>query len=116
MDSWRRSVLLGIPSALSQGAVPGLSELSFFGGKSFLDFMVFLWFDVFPSLGAFLFCILIGWVWGTNNAAEELSQGNPSFYNKFLGLPFGKAKVWGFFIRYICPLAIVMIRLNAILD
>jgi len=36
------AILLGVPSALSQGAVPALSHLSFFGGQSFLELMIFV--------------------------------------------------------------------------
>jgi len=106
--------LLALPSALSQGAVPALSSLSFFGGKSFLELMIFLWFDVFPPLGALLFCILIGWVWGIDKAAEEVSLGHPKFTKSFFGLPVTAARVWGFFVRFVCPLAIILIWFGAL--
>lgn len=105
----------GLPSALSQGAVPGLSSLSFFGGKSFLEMMIFLWFDIFPPLGALLFSILIGWVWGADKAADEMSLGNPKFKQPFIG-SLSQASIWGFFIRYVCPAAILVIWANAVFD
>jgi NSS family neurotransmitter:Na+ symporter len=106
--------VFGLPSALSQGAVPALSSLVFFDGKSFLEFMIFLWFDVFPPLGALLFCIFIGWVWGVDNAVDELKQGSPKVTKRFPGLPFTRGQVWGFFIRFVCPIAILMIWYNAV--
>ncbi|MCH7674350.1 sodium-dependent transporter [candidate division KSB1 bacterium] len=106
--------ILGIPSALSSGAVPALTSIGIFAGKSFLEIMIFLWFDIFPPLGAMLFCIFIGWVWGIDKAVAELAQGSPGFKQNFLGLPISGAKLWGFFIRYVCPLAIAIIWYNAI--
>ncbi|MFQ5751181.1 MAG: sodium-dependent transporter [bacterium] len=106
--------ILGIPSALSSGAVPGLTSLPLFGGKSFLEIMIFLWFNIFPPLGAFLFCILIGWVWGIDNAIAELKQGCPWFTRRLFGMTISPAALWGFFIRYVLPLAIAVIWYNAI--
>ncbi len=106
--------VFGIPSALSHGAVPALSQMAWFGGKSFLEFMIFVWFDIVPPLGALLFCIFIGWVWGIGKAADELAQGSPGFRKSFLGLPIRADRLWGFFIRFVCPLAIVAIWINAV--
>lgn len=108
--------VLGLPSALSQGAVPALSNLPFFGHKSFLELMIFLWFDIFPPLGAFLFSIFISRVWGISNAVQELRLGYSGFSNKMPWLPFTQAQVWGFFIRYICPAAILLIWVQAIFN
>lgn len=107
------AIVFGLPSALSQGAVPALTQLSFFGGQSFLELMIFLWFDIFPPLGAVCFSILIGWVWGIDNASAELQQGVPGFDKPVLGL-VSKAKIWGVFVRYVCPLAIMLVWFNAV--
>lgn len=109
-------LVIGLPSALSQGAVPALSKLGFFGGKSFLEFMIFLWFDIFPPLGAVLFCLFFSNIWGIENAAKEIEQGNPAFAQKLPGLPFTQAQIWGVFIRYICPIAILVIWFQAIFN
>lgn len=106
--------VLGLPSALSSGAVPALTNIEFLGGKSFLEIMIFLWFDIFPPLGALLFCVFIGWVWGIDKAVEELAKGSPGFKRNLFGLPISQAKLWGFFIRFVCPLAIALIWFNAI--
>ena len=108
--------VLGVPSALSQGAVPFLSTIPFFGEKSFLEIMIFLWFDIFPPLGALLFSILIGWVWGIDKATQELALGCPNFQKKFLGLGLTRARLWGIFVRYVCPIAIALIWFNAVWD
>ncbi|MFQ5752003.1 MAG: sodium-dependent transporter [bacterium] len=106
--------LLGLPSALSQGAVPYLSQLPFFGGKSYLELMIFLWFDVFPPVGAVLFSLFVAWVWGIDKAATELKNGCPFFDKKLPGLPFRNDQIWGFFIRYVCPVVIALVLLTAI--
>lgn len=108
--------LLGLPSALSQGAIPSLSKIAIFGNKSFFEIMIFLWFDVFPPLGAILFSLFIGWVWGIGKAAEELQIGSHVLQRNFLGRPITNAQVWGFFIRYLCPLAIAFVWFNAIFN
>ncbi len=108
--------VMGVPSALSQGAVPGLSKLAFWSDRSFLEFMIFLWFDVFPPLGGLLFSIFIGWVWGIENAARELAQGSPGFRRALWGLPITGATLWSFCIRYVCPLAILAIWITHLLE
>lgn len=59
--------------------------------------------DIGLPLGGFLICIFLGYVWKTENALLEIEAGYPDVQNK----PFGK--VWPVFIRYICPLLIVIV-------
>lgn len=96
--------LLGIPSSVSQGAVPALGNL--IGGNSFLDLMDMIWGQVSLALGALLLSIFIGWVWGTDAAAEEIEQGSRGFGRM--------AKVWGFAIRYVCPIVIAVVLLYTV--
>ena len=100
------SLLLGIPSALSQGAVPWLSSLPFFDGRSFLDLMDFIWGNIALAVGAMFLSIFIGWVWGIDKAIEEIEQGCPSFRQ------YGTT--WGLFIRYVCPAVIFIVLLNIV--
>jgi len=74
--------------------------------------MIFLWFDIFPPLGAVCFSILIGWVWGIDRATAELQQGCTGFEKPVFGI--SKQKLWGIFVRYVCPLAITLVWLNAV--
>jgi NSS family neurotransmitter:Na+ symporter len=97
---------LGIPSVLSQGAVPFLGNISLLpedliGGTDFLAHMIFIFGVCALALGAFLASIFIGWVWGVDKATAEIMSGCPGF-KKW-------APVWRFFIRYICPLMILAI-------
>ncbi len=94
--------LLGLPSALSQGAVGWLSK-PIGGGREFLSLMDFLWGNLSLAFGAFLISIFVGWVWGANHAAKELSIGSEAF-NKW-------AFTWKFLIRFVCPVTIFVIFL-----
>ena len=83
-------LLLALPSALSQGAVPALGEEGL--GKSFLDLMSVAFGDVSLMLGALLISVFVGWRWGAKQALAEMD-----------GLPLGQ--VWTLCIRVVCPLA-----------
>jgi len=96
--------LLGIPSALSTGASPFLSNMKLFGQEGFLSIMDFVWGNIGLALGALSFCIYIAWIWGVNKAIAELSHGSPLFVKT--------AKVWSFFIRYVCPALIFIVLLK----
>ncbi|MDT8436545.1 MAG: sodium-dependent transporter [Gemmatimonadota bacterium] len=91
--------LLGIPSALANGAVPWLTKLPGVG----LDFLSFL-FVIFGQyslvIGALLVAVFAGWVWGVRPAAEEVRVNDGKF-------PLGR--LWAFLIRFVCPAAIVAI-------
>ncbi|RMG20669.1 MAG: hypothetical protein D6732_28505 [Methanobacteriota archaeon] len=101
--------LLSVPSALSQGAVPALGDVA---GMDFLSLMSFLWGDLSLALGALLLCLYVAWVWGIHKATEEIQLGSNFFQSRPLNLPFTYGQMWGFFIRYICPIFIFIILLN----
>jgi NSS family neurotransmitter:Na+ symporter len=96
--------LLGIPSALANGAVPALSSLPGVG----MDFLSFL-FTVFGQyalvVGALLISLFIAWVWGVRAADEEVRANDGKF-------PLGG--LWTFLIRYVAPLAIVLILVQLV--
>jgi len=101
--------LMAIPSALSQGAVAGLSDLSYllgdgglFGANDFLSLLDVLVGSVGLAIGAFFLSIFIAWVWGASEAAEELQQGGSL-------LTPGMIKVWVFMMKYVLPLIIAII-------
>jgi len=100
--------IIGIPSALSQGASNFFTDFSILPARlsspDFLGHMSFLWGDFSLALGAFLMSIYVGWVWGAKKAALEIESGSPFF---------AKSKpVWIFMIRYFIPIVIFMILLN----
>ena len=103
--------LLGIPSALSQGAVGALSHLSFLGGKSYLDIMDFIWGNLSLVLGAFLLSIFVGWVWGADKAIAEMNSGAGVLGRQIGCLPITYGQIWAFFIRFLVPPVILIIML-----
>jgi len=103
--------LIGLPSALSQGTVAGLSNMDWLfgadgllGQHDFLSIMDAIWGNLALALGALLISIFVGWVWGADRAAEELRQGSR--------VGPGLVRVWQSFIRYVCPVVIFIILLN----
>ena len=103
--------VIGLPSALAQGASPALSDLTpifgengFFGQRDFLSVMDFLWGNLSLAVGALLISIFVGWVWGAGPAAESMREGSRA--SATVG------RVWGFFIRYVCPIVIFIVLLN----
>lgn len=94
---------IGLPSVLSQGAVPWFS-VPIVEKMEFLTLMDFIWGNLSLAVGAFLLSIFVGWVWGAKHAAKELALGNESFHKW--------APIWGFLIRFICPITIFIILLN----
>jgi NSS family neurotransmitter:Na+ symporter len=96
--------LIGLPSALSQGAVPGLSSWTVLGNPSFLYVMDFFWGNVSLAVGACLLSIFVGWVWGAVPAAVELGEASSA--------PASLLLPWRFFIRWICPVVILLVLFN----
>jgi len=91
--------VIGIPSALANGAVGWLSNLPRIG-MDFLSFLFLLFGQYSLVLGALLISIFIGWVWGIRNAGDEVRANDGEF-------PLGG--LWSVLIRYVCPVAIVLI-------
>ncbi|MCB0490801.1 MAG: sodium-dependent transporter [Cyclobacteriaceae bacterium] len=109
------AIVFGIPSALSKGANDTLTNMSIqFSGMtitSFMDIMDFIWGSFFIVIVSLFVCLYVGWIIGPAKIIAELSEGTPSFSTaKFAGVT--PAQVWSFFIRFICPLVIIIVILN----
>jgi len=96
--------VVGLPSALSQGASDFLGEMTLMGNTSFLFIMDFLWGNISLAIGGLLLSIFIGWVWGIDEAGAELLRGN--------NMGPWAIRVWGFFLRWVCPIVIFVVMLN----
>jgi NSS family neurotransmitter:Na+ symporter len=96
--------VVGLPSALSQGAVDSLGEMTLLGNPSFLFIMDFLWGNLSLAVGGLLLCVFVGWVWGTQRAIAELAEGCD------ISRPF--AWLWSAFVRFVCPLVILVVLAN----
>lgn len=98
------SFLLGIPSALSMGGIKLLSNLPFIK-IDFLSLMDIIWGNLSLIIGSFLIAIFVGWKWGVKNAIDEIETSVKRFRLKNL---------WKILIKFISPLAILLILLNTI--
>ncbi|MFW6084861.1 MAG: sodium-dependent transporter [Gemmatimonadota bacterium] len=90
--------VIGVPSALGNGAVGWLSTGWPLGPGDFLSFVFELFGQYSLVLGALLISVFVAWVWGVQGAAEEVAAD---------GTGFTTEKIWGFLIRYVCPIAIL---------
>ncbi len=107
--------LLGIPSALSTGAVEGLSvmQVDFLGvvKTGVMDIFDYLFGSLFMMLVVLSTCLFTGWFMKTELLVDEIALGMPSFKTgRILGIaPY---KIWLFMIRFVCPIIIGIVILN----
>lgn len=73
--------VIGLPSMLSEGAVPFLTNFMHYEGanKTFLDVVADIFSELALLLGGFLLSVFIAYKWGTLNFSRELTKGNPGY-------------------------------------
>ncbi len=98
--------VLGIPSALANGAVSWLSDMPGIG-MDFLSFLFMLFGQYSLVIGALLISLFVGWVWGVKAAGVEVQENDGKF-------PLGRT--WAFLIRFVAPTAIVAILVKMVVD
>ena len=95
------------------GVLCSLSYADGFGWLTFrlfgMELNLFNWLadwlgDLLLIVGALLTCIFIGWVWTVKSAAKEITHDGQK--------PFMLLGFWGFLIKFVCPLALVIVLLN----
>jgi neurotransmitter:Na+ symporter, NSS family len=91
--------LLGIACLLSLNA---WSEVKIFG-KGFLDLFDFLTANIMLPLGGVLIAIFAGWLLSRASSVDELEMGE--------GLAY---RLWWLLIRYVAPIAVAIVLLNAV--
>jgi NSS family neurotransmitter:Na+ symporter len=101
--------LVGIPAALSTGAVGWLTNLLSIEDRTygFLDMMNLLFGQYSLIIGSLGVAIFVGWKWGVANANSEILTGHPGFKNKM---------TFAFFIRFFSPIAIASLLLYLIIN
>lgn len=103
------AMLLSIPSALSQinGNFFQTLQLNFFGNQlsGFLGIMDF----VFGTFTVIVICLMLalytGWASKLSVYADELMLGAPGFKGPYRA-------GWMFFVKWVCPLVIILLILN----
>ena len=109
---WARSkvtIVTGILSFLV-GMLPalGYSVLSWVHifGFDILDFMDFITNSVLMPICAFLTCVFVAWVIGSNVIAEEVEQSGP----------FKRKKLYNVMVKYIAPILLFVILASSVLQ
>ena len=92
---------LGSLSSLGYGPLASVTVL----GMQFLDFFDFITNSVMMPLSAFAICILITRYMGIEKIEDEVMLD---------GHPFRRRKVFRFFIRYMCPIFVIIILLSSV--
>ena len=105
--------VIGIPSALSAGASDYLTKLELFGKTGFMDILDQVFGTLCLILISLLLSLYVGWVWKPKNAIKEIEEGCPWFTKPFAG-SISLASVWTVFIKFICPIVITLVLLNAL--
>lgn len=120
LDDWH--ALVGLQTLLISAF--GGAQASFF---AMVDNLTCNW--MLP-LGGLFICLFVGWVWGTRQAVNEIRHGAENFGDVHLlslmaGLkddpahnssvhPLTLASLWGVFVRFICPVAILVTFLHIV--
>lgn len=94
-------LLIGLPSCLGYGPLASVQLL----GMAFLDFFDFISNSVLMPIVAFLTCILIGHVVGTDTVSAEVEHN----------FAFRRKRLFEVMIRYIAPIMIVCILAGELL-
>lgn len=93
--------VLGIPSAISQGASDFFSNLPIVN-VAFLDFMNIVFGNYALAIGAFFIALFVGWKWGVKQASKEIEEGNPVFSYR---------KMWSITLRFLAPICILIMMI-----
>jgi neurotransmitter:Na+ symporter, NSS family len=101
--------ILGIPSMISQGMIPGLNQMAFYQDRDFLTFVSDMC-DISLTVGGCLMCIFISKRWGIDNMNAELALGN----ERFLGTSL--QKYLNVMIGYVCPIILGIMSILIIYD
>jgi neurotransmitter:Na+ symporter, NSS family len=92
---------LGLSSVLSFNIwsdVYPLSFISAFAEKTVFDLLDFILANILIPLGGFLIAVFAGWAMSRASTVDELGLGNSPLY-----------RLWRFLIRYLAPLALLMV-------
>lgn len=91
-------------SAVILGAVIGIISLIIvMNFDPLFELVVTYTTEVSQPLLGFSFCIFIGWIWNRSEILKEIQNGSANAEN---GLFW---KIWPFYIKFICPLAILIV-------
>lgn len=73
------------------------------------DLVVMLTTEFSQPLLGFFFAIFVAWIWNRNSVLGEIREGSPEVEHSLFW------RIWPFYIRYICPAAILLVFVQTIL-
>ena len=94
--------LIGIPSAMANGGSEFFSNMELMGKTGFLDIMDQVFGTLCLIVISLSLSIYVGWIWKTELAVKEISEGCPWFTQPMVA-GISPAQIWAFFVKYICP-------------
>jgi NSS family neurotransmitter:Na+ symporter len=101
--------IVGIPSALSQGSVEYFTNFGwipdYLTSPDFLSQASFFFGDFLLAFGALILSIFIAFIWGADNAADEINIGAGKFQGFIRTL-------WIATVKYFIPVVVFLILLN----
>ena len=105
--------LIGIPSAMANGGSEFFSNMELMGKTGFLDIMDQVFGTLCLIVISLSLSIYVGWIWKTDPAVKEISEGCPWFTQPMVA-GISPAQIWAFFVKYICPVVISLVLVNAL--
>jgi NSS family neurotransmitter:Na+ symporter len=105
--------LIGIPSAMANGGSEFFSNMELMGKTGFLDIMDQVFGTLCLIVISLSLSIYVGWIWKTEPAVKEISEGCPWFTQPMVA-GISPAQIWAFFVKYICPVVISLVLVNAL--
>ncbi len=73
------------------------------------DLVVMLTTEFSQPLLGFFFAVFVAWIWNRNSVLREIREGSPEVEHSLFW------RIWPFYIRYICPAAILLVFVQTIL-
>lgn len=98
------ALVLGIPSALGNGAVAWLSDVPGVG-MGFLDLLFTIFGQYSLVVGALLISVFTAWVWGVDKADAEVRAEGGEFRSR---------AIWNVLIRYVAPVALALMLIDLV--
>lgn len=90
--------LVGLPYCLGFGVLSGVQIF----GRSISDLCDLL-LNIGTPLGALMLCVFVGWIWGTDQAADTIGLKTPAI-----------RKIWHVLIRYCAPVIILGVLISGV--
>lgn len=110
------TLILSIPCSLSMGVISSKAVLGFLAvgplanvtlfKMNFFDLVDYLAQNIFMILAGLFTCVFIGYVWGVEKAVREITNDGT--------VAFPLQRAWGFLVRYVAPLFMLVVLLRAL--